>query len=95
MADAGLLVVLVPLLFVIGIFGFFVVLITLFLRAIGSTFRALFRRSSGATTSTKHDNRPPRVCRHVRCGYANPPVARFCARCGRELRHSPEGVMHG
>ena len=83
---AEVVVVWFGLLLLIGFVGFFIVLVSLLARGIRALGRALLPGSSDAGPSVGPANgRPLQACSNGRCGYLNPPVARYCARCGSPL----------
>lgn len=74
-------------LLVVGFVGFFVVVVGSMIRAVTCAFRTLGRALFGAG----HPDPGVPVntlvgCPNTRCGYLNPPQARYCARCGSRLR---------
>jgi hypothetical protein len=90
LADSVILVV--GGLFIVGIVGFFLMLVVL----IGKFFGFVFRALSGAQPA-EHPRFQTRqeVCPHPRCGYVNRSGARYCARCGRPLSHTDELDAYG
>ena len=84
-------IVIVVGLILIGIIGFFVMLVALGVRFIGFVVRAV--SGAGRTEPRKRPLSGKRgdPCPHPRCGHANRPGARYCARCGRSL-HQPNTV---
>ena len=81
LADSFIFVV--GLLFLIGIVGFFVMIVVLVVRFFGFFWRLITgssRRPAAARFEPRHD-----VCPHQRCGHVNRQGAFFCARCGRSL----------
>lgn len=91
-ADSVIVVVVVLL---IGIIGFFVMAVALTLRFMGFVFRAI-------TGTGRHDARavPPVAeqsvaCPHRLCGHVNPHGAYYCGRCGRILRPHDDVDAYG
>ncbi len=86
LADLQVFVVLGVVLLV-GFAGFFVVVIGSVIRALACAFRTLVGALFGA--DPPDPGIPPNTlaaCPNTRCGYLNPPQARYCARCGSRLR---------
>jgi|GEM_PF-1898461 len=91
-ADAGVLFLLIPGLLVLGIFGFFVMVLVLICRVIGGGLAWLF----GTNEESKEDaGRAAAVCPHPGCGKANSAKARYCGRCGRVLAKRSDVDLHG
>lgn len=91
LADSVILVV--GGLFIVGIIGFFLMLVVLIGKFLGFVFRAL----SSSAHSAEHPRFQTRqeVCPHLRCGYVNRFGARYCARCGRPLCRTDELDAYG
>ena len=93
LADAGISVWIVGL-FVIGIFGFIVSILTIIFRVLGRMLRFIF---GGSQTPLPPPPRPPynTICPHAGCGHVNQPRALYCARCGQPLRKRHDVDAHG
>ena len=94
LADAGITVWLIAI-FLVGLFGFIVMVVALAFRLLGWVFRAV----SGVSRSTRSPSGSG-AARHVTCsesgcGQANPPTALYCARCGRPLRRAYDVDAYG
>ncbi len=81
--------VLVPLVMLVGVIAFFVFIATVVFKAIAGGFRAIFGVGPDAPAEWSQERGicAARNCEEPRCGHSNPPMARFCARCGSRLRH--------
>ncbi len=92
-ADAGfvLLVIALP---IIGVIGFFVVVLVLFLRLVSKAAQALGGRPLGAHPDTA---RAPAIglCADPRCHHLNDRSALYCARCGKPLQPRRHVDAHG
>lgn len=95
-ADAGIAIWIAGFL-LLGVFGFFVMIVALLFRFIGW----LFRTMTGGSAGCKQEGVPRtgrgrrRVCPHPGCGHANRPAALFCGRCGRPLRQTYDVDAYG
>ena len=69
-------------LLVLGIVGFFAVMLAAVVRVFRWIVGSETREESGSLAVV------PQMCDNPQCGHANRPDARFCARCGRRLRTS-------
>lgn len=80
----------------IGLVGFFAILLSAVVRLVCFTFRWLARGVSGARPVGHAElTSPPRRCRHPRCGHLNPGAARYCARCGHRLHATIDDDCYG
>ena len=96
-ADAGITLWIAGLL-LIGLLGFFVVLVTMVFRFIGWVFRGVVgtsgrRRRVGAAQVDPLRQRL--VCPHQGCAHANSPIALYCGHCGRPLRQTYDVDAYG
>lgn len=83
---ADSVIVVVAGLFLVGLVGFFAMVIALVGRLFGFVFRVLTGGDEPAAPQLPtYTGQVHQVCPNPRCGHANPPRARFCARCGRRL----------
>lgn len=94
LADAGITVWIVGL-FVIGILGFVVSILTILFRVFGRVLGFVF--GSGTKKPPLVPPSPPanRICPHTGCGHANQPTALYCARCGQPLRKRHDVDAYG
>jgi Na+-transporting methylmalonyl-CoA/oxaloacetate decarboxylase gamma subunit len=96
MADAGITLWIAGIL-LIGVLGFFLVLVTLMVRFIGWVFRSI----TGTPARHKRVSGPPAnpsrrmVCPHPGCAHTNGPTALYCGRCGRPLRRTYDVDAYG
>jgi hypothetical protein len=96
LADAGIAVWVIGFL-LIGVLGFFVMIVTLVFRFIGWTFRTIRGGSvRGRSVGLTDGGRSRRLtCPQRGCGHSNNPTALFCARCGRPLRRTYDVDAYG
>jgi hypothetical protein len=74
-------------LLLLGILGFFAVLLGAVARILRFVLRIGTPGGAGRRTGTAAVPRPPAVfCENPRCGHTNRIDARFCARCGVRIR---------
>jgi hypothetical protein len=93
LADAGISVWIIGL-FVIGIFGFIVSILTIVFRVLGRIVRLV--TSGSRPPLPPPPSRPHNVlCSRAGCGHANQPTALYCARCGQPLRNRHDVDTHG
>ena len=95
-ADAGITLWIAGL-FLVGLLGFFVVLVTMLFRFIGWFFRAVTggHEASERSSPAPIHQRRRLVCPHPGCGHSNGPTALYCGRCGRPLRRAYDVDAHG
>jgi len=96
-ADAGI-TVWVGVLLLVGVLGFFVMVVALVFRFLGWILRTLagvFRGSRNAATPATNTHGRSLVCPHAGCGHINGPTALYCARCGRPLRRTYDVNTYG
>lgn len=87
LADFGF--VAVPIVILLGIVAFFAFVAVVIFKLVAGVFRTLFGTEAEQNQhmySAEAHFGPARLCDQPRCGHANPPTARFCARCGARLR---------
>lgn len=80
----------------IGLLGFFVLLLVAVLRVFRFVLRLVlgpWRRASTLRPPGAAGRCP--VCQHSRCGHLNRADARYCGRCGRPLSLSVSVDRHG
>lgn len=91
LADAGITLIWVGGVLLVGFVGFFVVLLSMLARALGFVWRALIPRRHNRSGTILESRCVGQVCPHPRCGHINRAEARYCARCGNPLG-DPEDV---
>lgn len=93
LADGVILIV--AGLFVIGLLGFFGMVVALTFRAFARAFRFLVGSESDEPVASPHGAEVGIVCPSPRCGHLNPAAARFCGRCGRPLGQHDDVDAYG
>lgn len=94
LADAGF-VFLVIVLPIVGFVGFFVVVLTLIVKAIASASRMMAGSSTPSSRSAGGAAAGQAMCRAPRCGHVNRHGAVYCARCGTPLGRTRDVDAYG
>ncbi len=85
LADGGIVFVWVAGVLLIGLVGFFVVILGLAARFIRRLFSMILGHHGPPSQDAVSRPGAQSPCRNLRCGYLNPAGARYCARCGSRL----------
>lgn len=92
----GFIVVWIIAVLLIGLVGFFAILLSAVVRLLRFTFGWLAGGLGGSgPVSHVELTSAPRRCGHPRCGHLNPAAARYCARCGHRLHATIDDDCYG